>query len=103
MHVTPQLNPLSPARAALKPASLVQNLPDQNLGGQAPFSLGDTIQVRLLESDKKDDRGRVKIALTQLQPGEKGAPQGQRISSGPAGAKRDVSPLPWGSSSVCVC
>ena len=89
--------PLSQARPALKPASPVQNLPDQNAGGKAPFALGDTIQVRLLDSDKKDDRGRAKIALTQLQPGEKGAPQGQRISSGPARAKRDVSPLPGGS------
>ena len=71
----------------------MQNQPAENAGGQAPFALGDTIQVRLLEKDKRDEKGRLKIALTQLQPGEKGAPRGQRISSGPARAKRNVSPF----------
>ena len=49
--------------------------------------------MRLLEKDKRDEKGRLKIALTQLQPGEKGAPRGQRITSGPARAKRNVSPF----------
>ena len=48
--------------------------------------------MRLLDKDKVDDRGRRKISLTQLQPGEQGAPRGQRVTSGPAGARKNVSP-----------
>ena len=36
----------------------------------------------MLEKEKFDDQGRRKIALTQLQPGEQGAPQGQRMTRG---------------------
>ena len=50
--------------------------------GPPEFQLGDTIQTRFLDKDKFDDRGRRRISLTQLQPGEQGAPRGQRMNAG---------------------